>query len=71
MESRKTADEAKARDAEDLTPTPTQAENDAAMIAATGGEGAAGAPEDVARKPAAPAPAPTPAHEPERRPTSR
>ena len=27
-----------AKDAEDLTPTPTQAENDAAMIAATGGE---------------------------------
>ena len=35
-----------AKDAEDLTPTPTQAENDAAMIAATGGEGAANPPLD-------------------------
>lgn len=57
--------------AEDLTPTPTQAELDAAMIAATGGDAAAGPPEDAARKPAAPAASPAPAHEPERRTPSR
>lgn len=53
--------------AEDLTPTPTQAENDAAMIAATGGEGAAGPPED-ARKVEAEH---KPVHEPERRVPAR
>ena len=59
-----------AKDAEDLTPTPTQAENDAAMIAATGGEGAATPPLDPEQQRRAEAER-KPASEPERRVPAR
>lgn len=53
--------------AEDLAPTPTQAENDAAMIAATGGDAAPDVPPvEGARKAEE-----KPAHEPERRVPAR
>lgn len=69
METQRRANQDEAKEAAPkdapLPPTPTQAENDAAMIAATGGDAAPAPPPDQAeRKPAAPA---APAHEPERR----